>query len=136
MKENDFEIKFKNLLAFSCIIGSISNNFDNIEIKEVDYNYIFEKYLYYIKSDNKLSKNEQENILEYVNILKKLNKPDILIFKWNECFGKDSFFDISNKPNYKNSLHTTLRKYVFEAYLDTLLNASRRYKIWKIENDI
>lgn len=129
--KDSFQKKFKNLLAFVCCIGSIKDNFTNIYISEADYSYLYEKYQYYI-TNKTITEEEKEKVITFSTSLKKLLNPDTLISKWNEAFGKDSFYDISTEPNYRRGLHKILKERLFDVYMNNLFNKSKRYKIWKL----
>lgn len=129
-----FQKKFKNLLAFTCILGSIIDKYDDIIIKEVDYEYVYEKYLYYISDKSVITDDEKEKVILFASTVGKVRPPDSLITKWNEVFGDNAFFNISIEPKYRTGLHAILRERVFNAYMNNLFRKSKRYKIWKLLN--
>jgi hypothetical protein len=132
--QNDFQKRFKNLLAFSCLLGAIGEKYSDINIKEVDYEYILEKYSRCITNEI-VSEDEKVKVIKFAKIINKLHEPDTLIGKWEEVFGKNSFHSISTEPNYRNGcLHVLIKQNIFDVYMNNLFNKSRRYKIWRILN--
>ncbi len=131
---NEFQMKFKNLLAFACILGAIGENFSEIKLENdlLNKSYIIEKYCRYIKGDKNISEEEEEKALKFSYSIKKLYKPDGLITKFEDVFGKDSFFTISINSNYRTGLHALVKQNVFDAYMNNLFKKSRKYKIWKL----
>ncbi len=131
LNSDEFEIKFKNLLAFICILVSVNESVSDIKIKEVDYDYIIEKYIYYIKNGSRISDEEKKHVIEFSTTLKKIFDVDSLISKWEYTFGIDSLFNISSSLNYKKGLHPILKINIFDKYIEKFLPKSRKYKIWK-----
>lgn len=129
--KDDFQKRFKNLLAFVCCIGSPKESISEISVREVDYLYFHEKYEYYI-SNKSITDDEKEKVILFATTIKKIRHPDALISHWNSIFGKDDFFNISIEPNYRVGLHPVLRERIFNVYMNNLFNKSKRYKIWKL----
>lgn len=127
-----FQKKFKNLLAFTCLIGAIRDSYEDIVIKKSDYEYLYEKYLYYISDSSSMTDEEKSNVIIFAETVGKVRPPDSLISKWNEVFGNDAFFNISIEPNYRHGLHVILKERLFDVYMNNLFPKSKRYKIWKL----
>lgn len=122
--------KFKNLLVFILITNTLV---DNNTIKEVEYNYILEKYKFYVNENCEI-----EKIINFIieinnNFFNLFNKntfdPNQIVNTYNKIFGDKSFNNISEEYSYEIGLHKITRIKLFEPYLK-----SRKFKIWRLLN--
>jgi hypothetical protein len=133
--DNEFQKRFKTLLAFTCIVGSINENMATFVLKDVDRSYIIEKYHLFIKNHSYIKEDEIEKLFKFIDSIDKLYKPDTLISKWEQAFGEGSFFTISINNHYRTGLHALIKKQIFDVYMTNLFHDSKKYKIWKILNE-
>jgi len=125
---NIFERKFKNLLAFNLLLAGLTTS-HKIIFMDINKDYVLSKYKKYINDYN-----NENKIMDYAISVKKLNRADVMINGYESIFGKDSFYDISEEPNYEQGLHENLRTQIFDVYINNTFPESRKYKIWKLFN--